>query len=655
MPEHAVRPRDARACNIRDENLHYDMPHYESRKEWLERAEYLRRHILACCGLWPMPDRTPLNPRIFGRTERAGYAVEKAYFESYPGFFVTGNLYTPLGKTPPFPAVLCPHGHGKCGRLEDSERASVPGRCINFARQGYVVFSYDMVGYVDSFQIGHDFGSEKTDELWGISLAGLQLWNSIRSLDFLQSLDMVDPDRIGCTGASGGGTQTFLLTAVDDRVSAAAPVCMVSAHYQGGCLCENPPGLRVETFNVEIATLAAPRPLLLVSAGGDWTRNTPTCEYPAIREIYSLFGAAEKVSYAFVDAGHNYNRQSREAVYSWFARWLLGKQDANFSREQPFRAESPDRLMVFYGVPLPDTGISADVLRDYLISKAKEHLGNLDPKRQKELARRREILGEIYRHSLQVAQPRSEEVEASTSERTKLDGLTIKRLSMGRRGFGDCVPAFKVEPSRSGSGAATLIVHEKGKGALLDPKKKEVHALVKGIAGLGQTVLLIDCFATGEYLSVEGILERGKNVRHFTTYNRTDTSERVQDILTGIASLKGTVRSSRINLVGLGEAGLWCMLARGLADGVNSTVADLNGFNPDDDQEWVQRLFVPAIKRAGGLNTAIALSAPSKLFMHGCKYGADFAERIYDVMGARANLRTEKGKASETETAEWIG
>jgi cephalosporin-C deacetylase-like acetyl esterase len=129
--------------------------------------------------------------------------------------------------------VLCPHGHWTYGRLENTELNSGPARAANFARQGYVAFAYDMVGYNDSAAVSHRYGGER-ESLWGLSLLGLQLWNSIRSVDFLLSLPEVDPERLGCTGESGGGTQTFLLAAVDERIKVAAPVNMISAHMQGG-------------------------------------------------------------------------------------------------------------------------------------------------------------------------------------------------------------------------------------------------------------------------------------------------------------------------------------------------------------------------------------------------------------------------------------
>ena len=206
---------------------------------WEQASQYLRRHILVSTGQYPNFEpllKLPLNPQIFGKIERSDYTVEKVYFESYPGFFCTGNLYRPRGKDGPFPAIVSPHGHWDRGRLENIERGSIPGRCINFAKQGYVIFSYDMVGYNDSGQqVDHrSFPNGDREAIWGISLLGLQLQNAIRSIDFLQSLPDVDPDRIACTGASGGGTQAFMLMAIDDRIKVSAPVNMISAHMQGG-------------------------------------------------------------------------------------------------------------------------------------------------------------------------------------------------------------------------------------------------------------------------------------------------------------------------------------------------------------------------------------------------------------------------------------
>src|SRR4029079_16155340 len=192
-------------------------PQYASADRWNARASYLLEHVLASAGLLPLPEKTPLRPAIFGEVRRTDYSVSKVYFESLPGFFVTGNLYRPLGDGP-YPAVLSPHGHWAYGRFENTDLNSGPGRAINLARQGFVVFSYDMVGYNDSQQVPHTF-SGRREYLWGLSLSGLQLWASIRAIDFLETLPYVRRDAIAMTGESGGGTQTFLASAVDPRIA----------------------------------------------------------------------------------------------------------------------------------------------------------------------------------------------------------------------------------------------------------------------------------------------------------------------------------------------------------------------------------------------------------------------------------------------------
>ncbi len=320
---------------------------YSNLAEWKSRAANIRAGILRGANLDPLPQRTPLNPIWRGERKGKGYTVENVAFESIPGFFVTGSMYRPEQRTGQHPAILCPHGHFAGENGGGRFRSDHQLRCATLARMGAIVFAYDMIGWGDATQMEHHQNATLT----------MQTYNSIRAIDFLTTLNEVDPERIGITGASGGGTQTFLLTALDDRIKASAPVVMVAANYYGGCKCES--GLpihkstRHNTNNAEIAALAAPRPQLLVSCGADWTQHTPEIELPYIRNVYKLYGAAELVKNAhFPEQKHNYNRAKRLAVYHFLAKHLglnlakVRRADGEID-EGDIIIEPQDKLLVF--------------------------------------------------------------------------------------------------------------------------------------------------------------------------------------------------------------------------------------------------------------------------------------------------------------------
>jgi dienelactone hydrolase len=364
-----VPQEDSRNVNLPNTDTHFAMPAYRSLAEWEAHKQKLRAQILFAAGLTPMPQKNTLHPAIFGRIEHSDYSIDKVYLETLPGFYLCGNLYRPRGRSGRFPGVLSPHGHWDYGRLENQPLVSIPLRSINLAKQGYVVFSYDMVGYDDTIQTPHDFGGPR-EQLWGFGPLGMQLWNSIRALDFLESLADVDPERLAVTGESGGGTQTFLLAAVDERVKYDAPVNMISAIMQGGGQCENAPGLRFDTFNVEIGAMMAPRPMLMVAASGDWTKNTPREEYPAVRAIYELYGQADHLEMVQIDAPHNYNQASREAMYSFFGKRILG-EPKEVKEARGIHLEKLQDMLVWQGRTLPKNALTYEQLLEQWIAAAK--------------------------------------------------------------------------------------------------------------------------------------------------------------------------------------------------------------------------------------------------------------------------------------------
>lgn len=316
---------------------------WNDRESWEKRATVIREGIIEGMKLNQMPERSSkLNVTISNARKMDGYVVENFIMESFPGFYITGNLYRPLELKSKNPAILCPHGHLKDKRL----KADVQIRSAAFARMGAIVVAYDMVGFADSKQVTHDIP---------IALV-LQTYNSQRVLDYLLSRADVDPERIGVTGGSGGGTQTFMLAAIDDRIKVSAPVVQVSAHFFGGCVCES--GMPVhksdhhQTNNVEIAALCAPRPMLIVSDGGDWTSNTPLIEYPYIQKVYALYHAEHKAENVHLPLEkHDYGPSKRFAVYNFFAHHLgldKNKLPYNYGYDESFvTVLEPDELRVF--------------------------------------------------------------------------------------------------------------------------------------------------------------------------------------------------------------------------------------------------------------------------------------------------------------------
>lgn len=286
---------------------------YHNLSEWQTRKQTIRDGILKRSGLFPLPKRTPLNVVMHGYRELNGYSVENVFFESVPGFFVSGNLYRPLypQANELLPVISRPHGHKKNARFQ-SEYQTINA---TLARMGAINFIYDMVGFGENQQVPHKYPR---------TLA-FQIWNSMRVLDFLLELDGVDAMRVGMTGESGGGTQTFLCSALDDRVTAPAPLIQVSSGFFGGCTCEN--GMPIykgdgyKTNFAELAALAAPRPQLIVSVGNDWTRMVPVREFPFIKSVYQMHGVENMVENVHLpNDAHDLNETKRQAVYKFYAK-----------------------------------------------------------------------------------------------------------------------------------------------------------------------------------------------------------------------------------------------------------------------------------------------------------------------------------------------
>lgn len=291
----------------------------KTKTDWEAYVKIIRQGILTAAELNPMPEKTPLNVIRRNLRNYGAYTVENIAFESRPGVFVTGSLYAPVNPQGKLAGILSPHGHWEKPDDYGRYREDVQRRAATLAIMGAYVFAYDMIGYGEMGDYGWIHRHPKTLKQ--------QLWNSIRALDFLLTLENIDPDRLGVTGASGGGTQSFLLSAVDPRVAVSVPVVMVSAHFFGGCVGES--GMPIhksdhhQTNNVEIASCFAPKPQLIVSDGGDWTSNVPEVEYPFMQYIYGLYGKEENIQNVHLpNEKHDYGINKRLAMYPFMAKHL---------------------------------------------------------------------------------------------------------------------------------------------------------------------------------------------------------------------------------------------------------------------------------------------------------------------------------------------
>ncbi|MEA2710514.1 MAG: hypothetical protein QOF78_3115, partial [Phycisphaerales bacterium] len=373
----------------------FDPSAYPNIAAWETRRDFLRHQALVAQGLWPMPEKTPLHPVIHGEIDRGDYTIEKVFFASLPGHYVSGNLYRPKTARK-HPVVLMPHGHWPEGRLmwrsdadatkeidsgaeKSIEAAHSPlqANCVAVARMGCIVFQYDAVGSADSRKIPHREGFTDADATLRLqSFMGLQTWNSIRALDFVLSLADADDTRVAVTGSSGGGTQTIALAAVDPRVTVSFPMVMVSMNMQGGCVCENAPLYRVLTNNVELACLFAPKPHG-AAAANDWTKDFITHGLPEMKSIWRLYNSADLVEGAHVDFGHNHNLHSRLFQYRFLNKHLKLEQPEPIV-EKPFQPVPPKELSVYDAEhPMPADFADAATLRKMMTAASDAQITKL--------------------------------------------------------------------------------------------------------------------------------------------------------------------------------------------------------------------------------------------------------------------------------------
>jgi dienelactone hydrolase len=642
-------PNDIRLKPLKDLNGYFPFKPTGSKTDWDQRAEYVRRQILVSQGLWPMPTKTPLNPIVHGKVDKAKYSVEKVFFQSMPGFFVTGSLYRPKGFEGKRPVVLSPHGHWNEGRFydagedavrneiisgaerfEDGGRSPMQSRCVQLARMGSIVFHYDMIGYADStqisFDLAHKFSKQRPEmntlENWGLfspqaearsqSVMGLQTYNTIRALDFVESLEDVDPDRIAVTGASGGGTQTFIIGAIDPRPKVIFPAVMVSTAMQGGCTCENASGLRVNTGNIEFAALFAPKPLGL-SAANDWTVEMETKGFPDLQNHYAAFGNKSDVHLtALTHFGHNYNYVSRSAMYRWFNKHL------ELGLSEPIVEESYDRLskeQMSNWNESTELSSGPDFERELLswwTTDATTQIESARPNEREYKAIAGKGIDILIGRSLKDVGVVEWDIrlKEDKGDHLEMTGLLTNVKAQEQ------LPATFLYPHDWNKNTVLWISND-GKSAMFG----EDGAPVEGVQALLDTksaVAGIDLLYQGEFLADKKQYNQARKVsnnREFAGYtfgyNHSLFARRVHDILTLIQFTQTyKEKSDSVSIIGLNGAGHWVAAAISqCGDAIDTAVIDSAGFRFSKLLDFRDPNFLPGGASYDGLAGMVATSS----------------------------------------------
>ena len=661
LPEGAL-PDDKRLGKLKDLDGDFPWQPSPSIEEWKKRAEYVRRQLLVANGLWPMPTKHPLNPIVHGRVERDDFTVDRVILQTGEGLFCTGSLYRPMtapkGK---YPAVLCPHGHWLNGRFYEHTEAdfqkelasgaeSLPSgkyplqaRCVQLARMGCVVFHYDMLGYADSapisFQLAHGFKKQRPElssrDKWGffsaqselrcLSIVGLQTWNSIRALDWVSSLEDVDASRIGVTGASGGGTQTFLLGAVDDRPAAFFPAVMVSTSMQGGCTCENASYLRVNTGNIEFAAMLAPRPLGMTAAD-DWTRDLETKGLPELKQHYAMLGVPDNVIGKYRPFPHNYNQPSRLMMYEFFNQHLkLGHASPIVERD--FKPLTKDELTVWNAKhPAPEANEDNELrIARGLASDQERQFATLVPSDAASFKKYREVVGGAWEVMIGRSLPGKDDFSQINKDKVEGEDLLKFRTLVRLTKHGEELPCLFYLP-RNWNKHVAIWITDTGKDSLLRDDGTP-HRTVQKLIDAGVALAIPDLLFQGEFLADGQPLSKAQKVanpREFLGYtlgyNHPLFAQRVHDVLTMIAFCRfSKYEPVGVHLIGLGRtAGPITAAAAAIAGrAVNKLAIGTNGFRFASLTDVYDPMLLPGAIRYGDLPGLLALAAPHPLWLSG--------------------------------------
>jgi dienelactone hydrolase len=640
-------------------------------KEWQTRREALRKSMFAAMG--PMPASPgELSPRIVGKLQREGYRIENILFQSRPEVWVTANAYVPEAVKGKVPAVLAVHGHWAGARRDPVVQA----RCLGLVKLGFFVLA------VDAFSAGERHpriargtyhGALLGSTLWpaGQTLLGLQVYDNRRAVDYMLTRSEVDGERLGITGASGGGNQTMYAGALDERFKAVVPVCSVGTYqaylHAACCVCELLPGALRCTEEGDVLGLVAPRALMVINATEDafqFSVGEAQKSLARAKEIFKLYGKEEKVKHAVFESPHDYNQAMRETMYGWMTRWLKGEGEGKPIPESKHTIEKPEDIACYPDGKRPATFLfppafaareASRLLAEFTRAKL-DHKEAWEAKAGLMRTNLEEVLGGLPKEVKRAAKLNpgelNEDVRTSSLTLTVEPGL-------------DLAVDFRIRVRRGAKPRACLVLHLDGKAKALE------HPVSAELLDKGWVVYAPDLRATGE------AKPKKDGVRTAVDHNSTEHALLIGRPLLGqwLADVRAVfafmtsqpgLSARRLAVAGIGQAGIVAITASALLDDRIAATAAVDvpvsyvtqSAYPDDTR---MGLLVPGILRVGDIPHLAALLAPRKLIVaggvsaegkkldeKGLAGAFAFSRKIYALMKAEMalHLRAE-AKAAE--------
>lgn len=358
---------------VREIETNQSLLQYETLSQWQQDREELRSDLFSMLGLHPRPEKTPLNARKLGVVQHDEFRVEKLTFESMPGLYVTGNLYVPNEVTDRLPTILYVCGHARMrspeGDISYGNKTGYQHHGAWFARNGYVCLMIDTLQLGEIEGIHH--GTYRHDRWWwnsyGYTPAGVEAWNCIRALDYLETRDEVDSSRFGVTGRSGGGAYSWWISALDERIQCAVPVAGITTlrnHVVDGCVeghCDCMFMVNTQQWDYsKVAALMAPRPLLISNSDKDsiFPLEGVVEIHRQVRHIYDLYDKGNQLGLQITEGPHKDTQELRIHAFRWFNRWLKNTDELiAMPAEKLF---SPQQLRVFSELPGDEQNTSID-------------------------------------------------------------------------------------------------------------------------------------------------------------------------------------------------------------------------------------------------------------------------------------------------------